>query len=115
MNLPEAVKTAGADWRSRGACLAEDPELFFPLSALGPGHDQIAAAKAVCAHCAVRAECLGFALSTGQEHGVWGGTSEEERRALRPGQPARSARRGAPHGRTRKRRDRHAQRVRLGP
>jgi WhiB family redox-sensing transcriptional regulator len=112
MNLPEAARTARADWRSRGACLAEDPELFFPLSALGPGHDQIAAAKTVCAHCAVRAECLGFALGTGQEHGVWGGTSEEERRALRHARPARSARRGAPHSGTRKRRDHRAQRVR---
>ncbi|HEY7142897.1 MAG TPA: WhiB family transcriptional regulator [Streptosporangiaceae bacterium] len=98
------------DWRSQGACLAEDPELFFPLSALGPGHAQIAAAKAVCGRCAVRRECLGFAVSTGQEHGVWGGTSEDERRAMRP-QHGRASRRTARPG-GRKRRDHRAQRVR---
>jgi WhiB family redox-sensing transcriptional regulator len=112
MNLPEAAATAGSDWRSKGACLAEDPDLFFPLSALGPGHEQIAAAKTVCTHCAVRAQCLGFALSTEQEHGVWGGTSEEERRAMRHAQPARGTRHGAPHGGNRKRRDHRTQRVR---
>jgi WhiB family redox-sensing transcriptional regulator len=112
MNLPDAATTAGSDWRSQGACLAEDPELFFPLSALGPGHEQIAAAKTVCAHCAVRAQCLGFAMSTGQEHGVWGGASEEERRAMRHAQPARSIKHGAPHGGGRKRRDHRTQRVR---
>jgi WhiB family redox-sensing transcriptional regulator len=44
---------------------------------------QIAAAKAVCAGCDVRADCLEFAISTNQEYGIWGGTSEEERRVLR--------------------------------
>jgi WhiB family redox-sensing transcriptional regulator len=28
-------------------------------------------------------ECLDFAITTNQEYGVWGGTSEEERRVLR--------------------------------
>jgi WhiB family transcriptional regulator, redox-sensing transcriptional regulator len=111
MKLPEATVTAGNDWRSLGACLAEDPELFFPLSSSGPGGAQIATAKAVCAHCQVRNECLGFAMSTGQEHGVWGGTSEEERKALRRAQHARSPRRGVQHG-GRRRRERRTQRVR---
>jgi WhiB family redox-sensing transcriptional regulator len=31
----------------------------------------------------VREECLDYALATGQKFGVWGGTSERERRALR--------------------------------
>ena len=49
----------------------------------GPGLAQLEAAKAVCARCDVRAECLSFATATVQDHGVWGGTSEEERRAAR--------------------------------
>jgi WhiB family redox-sensing transcriptional regulator len=60
-----------------------DPELFFPVGTTGPAMAQAEAAKAVCATCPVRPECLEWALATGQDSGVWGGTSEEERRALR--------------------------------
>ena len=70
------------DWRSRSACLDADPELFFPLSSMGPSLEQLAEAKQICRRCPVRSECLEFALSTQQAHGVWGGTSEEERRRL---------------------------------
>lgn len=70
------------DWRHRAACRDEDPELFFPVSEQGPGARQAAEAKAVCSQCPVAAECLAWALETGQDNGVWGGTSEAERRAL---------------------------------
>jgi WhiB family transcriptional regulator, redox-sensing transcriptional regulator len=86
MNLPESKATAGADWRSQSACKDSDPELFFPLSAWGPSLTQLATAKAICARCEVTAECLRFALSSGQEYGVWGGTSEDERKAMRRAQ-----------------------------
>jgi WhiB family redox-sensing transcriptional regulator len=65
-------------WMLRGACRREDPELFFPLSASGPSQVQISAAKAVCARCPVRANCLSYALIT-QPDGIWGGTTTEER------------------------------------
>ena len=81
--LPADARAPSLAWMSRGACQSEDPELFFPLSPLGPGLAQLAVAKAVCGRCRVRAECLRFALSTGQEYGVWGGMSEEERTAMR--------------------------------
>jgi WhiB family redox-sensing transcriptional regulator len=99
--LSHTTATAISDWRARGACLTEDPELFFPLTALGPGHAQVLAAKAICTKCDVRHECQAFALSTGQEHGVWGGTSEEERQALRRGhgRAAAQPRARQPHGR----------------
>ena len=71
------------DWRDRSACRDTDPELFFPVGTTGPALDQIAAAKAVCRACEAQAACLEFALATNQESGVWGGTSEEERRKLR--------------------------------
>ena len=71
------------DWRQRAACRDEDPELFFPLSEIGPGTHQVARAKAVCASCPVRAECLGYALDNGLDHGIFGGTTESERRTLR--------------------------------
>jgi WhiB family redox-sensing transcriptional regulator len=76
--------TAGThSWQDLAACRAADPELFFPVSEAGPALGQVARAKAVCATCSVRDECLDYALVTRQPHGVWGGTSEEDRRLLR--------------------------------
>ena len=71
------------DWRSRAACLDEDPELFFPVGSTGPAVVQTEQAKAICRRCPVIDECLEFALETKQDTGVWGGMSEDERRALR--------------------------------
>jgi WhiB family redox-sensing transcriptional regulator len=68
------------DWRKLAACRHADPELFFPVSASGPSLDQVNQAKVICAGCPVRRHCLAFALDTRQDHGVWGGMSEEERR-----------------------------------
>jgi WhiB family redox-sensing transcriptional regulator len=70
------------DWRDRAACRDEDPELFFPIGNTGPALLQIEEAKAVCRVCPVAAECLEWALDSGQDAGVWGGLAEEERRAL---------------------------------
>lgn len=78
-----AEDTTGAmGWMSRGACQREDPELFFPIAADGPALQQISAAKRVCLRCPVRAACLSFGLTTPQD-GIWGGTTPEERRAMR--------------------------------
>ena len=71
------------EWVHRALCTDEDPELFFPIGTTGPAASQIDAAKAVCARCPVRLECLEWAMLTAQDSGVWGGLSEEERRALR--------------------------------
>jgi len=71
------------DWRDGAACRDTDPDLFFPVGTTGPALEQIAAAKEVCCQCDVQAECLEFAIVTNQDSGVWGGTSEEERRKLR--------------------------------
>lgn len=43
----------------------------------------VARAKAVCAGCPVREACLEFALANDERWGVWGGTSERQRRAMR--------------------------------
>jgi len=59
------------------------PALFFPERG-----DSTEPAKAVCARCLVRAECLAYALAEHIQHGIWGGTSERERRRLRSGRAA---------------------------
>jgi WhiB family redox-sensing transcriptional regulator len=72
-----------AEWWSLAACQSADPDLFFPISHSGPAAAQVRRAKAVCADCVVRSDCLQYALAADPVHGVWGGMSEEERRLLR--------------------------------
>jgi WhiB family redox-sensing transcriptional regulator len=75
---------AGEDgWAAKGACRHSDPELFFPVAASGPALGELARARQVCAGCPVRGQCLDYALETGQDFGVWGGLTEDERRAIR--------------------------------
>ncbi|MEU2880515.1 WhiB family transcriptional regulator, partial [Streptomyces sp. NPDC007070] len=71
------------NWRDHAACRQEDPDLFFPIGTTGPALLQTQQAKAVCGRCPVREQCLEWALATDQAIGVWGGTSENERRALK--------------------------------
>lgn len=73
------------DWRDDAACRAHDPEKFFPEgSPDSPGYiRQAAKAVEVCTGCTVRPECLDFAMTTRGESGIWGGTSDAERRAVR--------------------------------
>ena len=72
----------GSDWRHRAACTTEDPELFFPIGNTGPALNQIEEAKAVCHRCPVVENCLAWALSAGQDYGIWGGLTEDERRKI---------------------------------
>jgi WhiB family redox-sensing transcriptional regulator len=79
---PRSV-AAMSDWRHLSACRDEDPELFFPIGTSGPALLQVEQAKAVCRRCSATDECLQWALDSGQDAGVWGGMSEEERRAVK--------------------------------
>ncbi len=86
MSLPASVialANAEYGWRVEALCRDTDPELFFPIGTTGAALVQIDHARAVCLQCPVQADCLDFALSTNQDSGIWGGTSEEERRVLR--------------------------------
>jgi len=65
------------DWRASGSCTQTDPELFFPEKG-----KRSRDARAVCAGCPVCTECLADALAQGRVYGVWGGTTERERRKL---------------------------------
>lgn len=70
-------------WQLLAACQSTDPDLFFPVSFTGRSLEQADEAKAVCARCLVRRQCLSFALRTRQAHGIWGGLTEEERYEMR--------------------------------
>src|SRR5689334_16635560 len=64
-------------WQHNARCRTSAIDFF----ATAP--DAIAAAKAVCADCPVRADCLAYAIAN-EACGIWGGTSASERRRLRP-------------------------------
>lgn len=83
--LASSLTLANADysWRRFALCRDTDPELFFPVGATGYALIQIERAKQVCSECPVQQACLDYALETNQDCGIWGGTSEEERRVLR--------------------------------
>ena len=73
-------------WQVRAACRDVDPEMFFPASD-NDASDVVAraltAVAPVCDRCPVTAECLRFALDTGQDHGLWAATTPTDRRAIR--------------------------------
>jgi WhiB family redox-sensing transcriptional regulator len=70
-------------WTDRAACQDAPPDLFFPVSDFGAAQEQVNEAKRICAGCPARADCLNHALSRGEASGIWGGTTEHERRHLR--------------------------------
>jgi WhiB family redox-sensing transcriptional regulator len=79
-------RSAGAertDWRDQAACRRLDPELFFPVSTSGASLPQVETARRICERCSVRTACLRWALGAGEVSGIWGATTEEERRAMR--------------------------------
>lgn len=69
------------DWHDHGACRNYDPELFFPDIGVSGR-----AAKAVCASCPVLEQCRAEAEAKYEKFGIWGGTSERDRRKIRAGQ-----------------------------
>ncbi len=71
------VAALDVSWHSGALCAQVDPEIFFPAKG---GNTR--APKTVCAACEVRDACLGWALATRQEFGIWGGASTVQRRRL---------------------------------
>ena len=65
------------DWMDEATCRSADMSLFFSFD-----YDLIEQAKLLCADCPVKEDCLEIAIHR-DEHGVWGGTTTDERKALR--------------------------------
>jgi len=72
------------DWRNDAHCRTEDPDLFFPTAGEGTpaGRVQYAQARAVCAMCPVRRDCLDYAIELGLDNGMFGGMTPNERRKI---------------------------------
>ena len=78
------------DWHERGLCRQTDPEIFYPEK--GQGGSSLRQARRICARCEVKPECRAYAIEHAEPYGVWGGTSESERRRIRGLARAREAR-----------------------
>jgi WhiB family redox-sensing transcriptional regulator len=65
------------EWMAAGNCRVEPPATFFPSDGVG-----VEIAKRICVDCPVKAPCLEYALENRIDHGVWGGTSERQRRRI---------------------------------
>ncbi len=75
-------------WQAKAACRGPHSSVFFPPSHFERKDDKEARearAKAICARCSVRRECLDYALRIREPHGIWGGLNEIERRELLTG------------------------------
>ena len=66
------------EWKSYALCPTVDPEIFFPDKGGDPRD-----AKRICMRCPVRNQCLEEALARPEVWGVWGGTTEYDRKNLR--------------------------------
>jgi WhiB family redox-sensing transcriptional regulator len=72
-------------WRVAALCRGDDAIHFFAPNHLERKEQKDAReaqARALCARCPVRTECLGYALEVGEPHGIWGGLNELQRRRL---------------------------------
>jgi WhiB family redox-sensing transcriptional regulator len=79
-----AVRTLDT-WRDRAACRGPETALFFPPTTAERREEREAReqrAKSICRGCAVRQECLQYAIDIGEMHGIWGGLNESERRLM---------------------------------
>lgn len=73
------------DWRAKAACRDEDPALFFPNGDSGPNLLAIEQAKAICRTCPALEACAQWAADERVEYGIFGGLTEQERRAVHRG------------------------------
>jgi WhiB family redox-sensing transcriptional regulator len=79
---PLIITASPGAWQGQGLCIDLSDTAFF-LD--GDDYAGLKKAKAVCAQCPVKDECLDFAIESNQSLGVWGGASPNERRQIRRG------------------------------
>ncbi|MFI5044391.1 MAG: WhiB family transcriptional regulator [Acidimicrobiales bacterium] len=72
-------------WQIKAACRGPQAAVFFPPPQFERKADRLERerrAKAICAECVAKQECLQYALDIREPHGIWGGLNENERRVL---------------------------------
>lgn len=69
---------SSVNWMDDALCREVGPEVFFPDPEM-----QSRAALEICRRCDVEIECLDYALRIGPVSGIWGGTTETERRRMK--------------------------------
>jgi WhiB family redox-sensing transcriptional regulator len=72
-------------WHLMAACRGAESQLFFAPNHFERKEDKElreARAKEICATCGVIQQCRDFALAIREPHGIWGGLTETERRAI---------------------------------
>jgi WhiB family transcriptional regulator, redox-sensing transcriptional regulator len=72
-------------WQRKAACRGPQATIFFPPSHFEKKDEKDRrerSAKAICGDCIVRGDCLNYALSIREPHGIWGGLNETERRVM---------------------------------
>jgi len=82
ISLREPVTApTNSEWRIQAACRNLDPDIFFPPQ--GTSSRTLAEARKYCRECPVSTQCLSYALVYRENHGIWGGLTEKERKRLR--------------------------------
>ncbi len=79
------VEQALGAWQSRASCRGPQAEAFFPPAHAERKEEKMQRedrAKSICRSCAVRAECLDYAIRIQEPHGIWGGLNESERKQI---------------------------------
>ncbi|MFI9235820.1 WhiB family transcriptional regulator [Streptomyces sp. NPDC053079] len=67
------------DWFPYAACQGSDVDLFFPVGKDADAMQQAGDAKNICRRCPVRLQCLDYALTSGEQYGIWGGVEADQR------------------------------------
>ncbi|MFV1991176.1 MAG: WhiB family transcriptional regulator [Acidimicrobiales bacterium] len=71
------------EWQRKAACRGPQSEVFFPpprFERKVERRERELMAKAICQSCSVRTDCLAYAVRIEEQHGIWGGLNESERR-----------------------------------
>lgn len=64
-------------WMEDALCAQTDPDIFYPEKG-----GSTAPATSICRGCGVRAQCLEYAIRNDIRHGIWGGTSDNDRKRI---------------------------------
>ncbi len=78
--IPEPLPSSPAldpEWMQDGVCRYTDPEVFYPVKG-----QPSSSPRRICASCPVQQRCLQWALTLGDDYGIWGGRTARERKAL---------------------------------